>query len=254
MKNAVAIVGGFIFISVILFSCTANLDDKKGENPVVETSKTKTESSKDHSTSEVDTTSSSSNLPLVKTKSTGEKYVDWGTKPVETEDGPADSWTMPFMMCQGPPFMDGQLKASSTLAPQGKSKYSASNVCDDDPTTAWVEGKSDYGVGEFLELEWKPMSDGEISILNGYQASQAVWEDNSRVRTMKVSVGGKDVCIIELADVMGVQKFNISGLVNTTEKGHEYNMDGSIRFTITEVYPGLKHKDTAISGIFSCGG
>lgn len=53
---------------------------------------------------------------------------------------------------------------------------------------------------------------------------------------------------------MGVQNFNIPGLVETTNKGHEYNIDGPIRFTITEVYPGLKYKDTAISGIFSCGG
>lgn len=151
--------------------------------------------------------------------------------------------------------MDGQLKASSTLAPQGKKGYSASKVCDDDPTTAWVEGKEDYGIGEYLEMEgWKPMSDGEISILNGYQASKSVWENNSRVKKMKVSVGGKEICIIELADVMGVQKFKIPGLVTSTNTGHKYNMDGPIRFTITEVYPGIKYKDTAISGIFSCGG
>ena len=31
-------------------------------------------------------------------------------------------------------------------------KYFAKNVCDDDPTTAWVEGNADYGVGEFLEF------------------------------------------------------------------------------------------------------
>jgi len=240
--------GSLIFASLILFSCTTNSNDQTAESTIADTQKTKVE--KDNSSPEI----SGANLPVVKATSTGNKYVDWGSKPIESEDGPADPWTMPFMMCQGPPFLDGGIKASSTLAPQGKNKYSASHLADDDPTTAWVEGHSDYGVGEFLELRWTPMSDGEISILNGYQASKSHWENNSRVKMMKVSMGEKEICTIALGDVMGVQKFKIPGLVTSTKNGFEYHVDGPIRFTIAEVYPGLKYKDTAISGIFSCGG
>jgi hypothetical protein len=86
------------------------------------------------------------------------------------------------------------------------------------------------------------MGDGTISILNGYQSSKASWENNSRVKKIKITVNGKDYCTLELSDVMGIQSFVLP------------NKSGTIRFTIMEVYPGLKWKDTAISGIFSCGG
>lgn len=251
MKTNRTIFRILLFTAVILFSCNSKSNDNEKESTVGDKRNTNVEK---NATTQQALETLQSDLPVVKAKSTGEKYVEWGSKPIETEDGPAPPWTMPFMMCQGPPFLDGKLKASSTLAAQGETKYSASNICDDDPTTAWVEGDSDYGIGAYLEMKWTPMSDGEISILNGYQSSKLVWENNSRVKKMKVSVGGKAVCLIQLADVMGVQKFKIPNLVTTTEKGYEYNIDGLIRFTIVEVYLGLKHKDTAISGLFSCGG
>ena len=42
------------------------------------------------------------------------------------------------------------IKASSTLPPQGKANYSLNNISDFDPMTAWVEGKPDYGIGEYI--------------------------------------------------------------------------------------------------------
>jgi hypothetical protein len=191
---------------------------------------------------QVNKASIKADLPNLKAKAPTGKYKDWGIRPVESADGPPDMWTMPSQMCEGP--QSESVKASTTLAPQGKYKYLASYVCDDDPTTAWVEGNADYGIGEFLEFnDWVPMGTGEISILNGYQSSKIAWENNSRVKKFKVSINGKEMCIIELGDVMGVQSFMLPA-----------NSGGSLRFTILEVYPGLKWKDTAISGIFSCGG
>lgn len=245
------------FALIISESCTAPVKDKKEASKVSATKKTDADKASltPEGTTASASGSSSSDIPLVKAKATSkDKYFDWGSRPVETEDGPADPWTMPHMMCQGPPFMDGQLKASSSLAAQANKDYSANNICDDNPTTAWVEGHPDYGIGEYLELNWTPMGNGEISILNGYQISKSTWEDNSRVKKLKVSIAGKDICQIELADVMGIQKFEIPGLVIADSKGYDYKIDGAIRFTIQEVYPGLKWKDTAISGLFSCGG
>jgi hypothetical protein len=218
-------------------------------------------------------------LPFIKANASGEKYVNWGTSPVESQDGPTDMWTMPSQMCEGPSTVD--VKASTTLAPQGKYKYSAQNICDDDPTTAWVEGNLDYGIGEYLEINnWSVMGNGEISILNGYQSSKSSWENNSRVKKFKVSLNGKDFFILELADVMGAQRVllptNLLNKMRGEEKIVHSNAEvpegvssindgngnisftigggGKLRFTIIEVYPGLKYKDTAISGIFSCGG
>lgn len=218
-------------------------------------------------------------LPNIKAKAPQTKYKDWGKAPIESQDGPTDTWTWSSMMCGGP--QSDNIKASSTLAQQGKIKYLATNVCDDNPNTAWVEGNADYGIGEFLEFkEWMPMGDGAISILNGYQSSKTSWENNSRVKKIKLSINGKDYCTIELSDVMGVQTIDLpsnilniiqgeSKVVNSESEVPEGSattndengnivyyipFTGSFRFTIMEVYPGLKWKDTAISGIFSCGG
>lgn len=188
------------------------------------------------------------NLPNVTAKVPASKYTDWGTMPVESQEGPTDTWTWTKQMCDGPQ----DAKASTTLAQQGKYKYLASNVSDDNPTTAWVEGNVDYGIGEFLEFkDWVPMGNGEISILNGYQSTKTAWENNSRVKKFKISINGKDICILELGDVMGVQTFNLPVNALKTLQGAT---SGILRFTIIEVYTGLKYKDTAISGIFSCGG
>ena len=191
--------------------------------------------------------SASSHLPIIKAKLPVNKYKDWGKKPIE-DMGPAEPWCWTHGMCYGPEV--DNIRASTTLAPQGKFKYLAKYVCDDDPTTAWVEGNADYGIGEYLEFKnWVPMGNGEISILNGYQATRASWENNSRVKKFKISINGKEACILELGDVMGVQKFILPAMMlKALEEGQ------SIRFTIAETYPGLKWKDTAISGIFSCGG
>ena len=187
-------------------------------------------------------------LPLIKGKMGENKYKDWGTSAPASDMVPPDPWSWTYTMCDGP--AKENVKASTTLSAQGKYKYLANYVCDDDPTTAWVEGNADYGIGEFLEFkDWIPMGNGEISILNGYQASKASWENNSRVKKFKISINGKDVCILELGDVMGVQTFNLPViLLKNLGEGK------TIRFTILEVYSGLKWKDTAISGIFSCGG
>ena len=47
----------------------------------------------------------------------------------------------------------GKCNASSTLSPQGNSKYNTSNISDMDMNTAWVEGEPKYGIGVKLTFE-----------------------------------------------------------------------------------------------------
>ena len=42
------------------------------------------------------------------------------------------------------------LRASSTLPPQGKNRYEAKRMSDRNHKTAWVEGDAEYGVGESI--------------------------------------------------------------------------------------------------------
>ncbi|MFM7235064.1 MAG: NADase-type glycan-binding domain-containing protein [Flavobacteriales bacterium] len=189
-------------------------------------------------------------LPVVKAKADSKRIMEWGAKPEEQTEGPTDPWVYPDWNCDGP-SADG-LKASSTLAPQGKFSYPVKNITDDNPTTAWVEGQADYGIGEFIELtEFSTAPHEVVSILNGYQASRASWENNSRVKQLKFSLNGKDYFILELADVMGAQTFSLPDDF-MAKLDPASGKKSRIRLTIMDVYPGLKWKDTAITEIYQC--
>lgn len=149
----------------------------------------------------------------------------------------------------GPPLLYGsgctegpsQSNASSTLSSQGVNHYYSKNTYDWDPRTAWVEGKSDYGIGEYFEVDL-PYGGDNIIIFNGYQKSYSSWKNNSRVKKFKVYGDNKPICYLILNDKMGYQSFNL--------RDNDYEI---FRFEIVEVYKGDKWKDVAISEIASMG-
>ena len=171
-------------------------------------------------------------IPTIYAKG-GESRVNWDEIMSEYEDPNYD----------GPPFWGtcidapSYVKASSTLSPQGKYNYSVDNLTDYDPRTPWVEGKEDYGIGEYIDLEL-PYGSDNIKILNGYQRSYSSWKNNSRVKTIKVYAYKKAICYVELEDKMGGQYFDLPE-----------NDFQRIRFVIVDVYKGDKWKDVAISEI-----
>ena len=88
--------------------------------------------------------------------------------------------------------------SSSTLSDQGSSSYEVSNLNDWDPTTSWVEGASDYGIGEYFVIFPETGLDAGLAgdtlfdipnvIYNGYQKSYYLWINNSRVKKFKIYV------------------------------------------------------------------
>tara|TARA_Y100000385_G_scaffold146337_1_gene151960 strand:- start:335 stop:1429 length:1095 start_codon:yes stop_codon:yes gene_type:complete len=164
---------------------------------------------------------------------------------------------------EGPPFWFACIsaphnaKASSTLSPQGKYNYNANNLNDNDPRTAWVEGKSDYGLGEYFSVQGAMFQgeDTNIYIYNGYQQSVSSWKNNSRVKKLRVYVDNRPICYVELKDIMGGQYFNLS-----IESGETMGKFGDwefqapwVKFEIVEVYKGDKWNDVAISEIHTRG-
>ena len=136
--------------------------------------------------------------------------------------------------------------ASSTLGSQGSASYLASNVKDWNHETAWVEGVSGYGIGEWIELQNVRPDGGTITalhIINGYVKSDKAWSENSRVKRLKVYCDGKPICILDLQNSRSTQTFSIAALSN-------YRYIGKIRFEILEVYQGTKYQDTVISEIY----
>lgn len=136
--------------------------------------------------------------------------------------------------------------ASSVLSSQGSASYRASNIIDCNHETAWVEGVSGYGVGQWIEFR-DISPDGDITaihILNGYVKSDRAWSENARVKRLKVYYNDRPICILELQDSRSMQVFPVQDFLG----GKHYI--NKLRFEIMEVYSGTKYQDTVISEIY----
>lgn len=136
-----------------------------------------------------------------------------------------------------------KIKASSSLG----DSYKAEFANDLSYKTAWVEGKKDEGIGEYLEYYFKNDSPRitEIIISNGYMKSEETWKNNNRVKKLKLYVNGVPFGILNLKDSRTDQYFEMGTL------GHNKNgTDLILKFEILKVYKGSKHNDTAITEIY----
>ena len=136
-----------------------------------------------------------------------------------------------------------KIKASSSL----NDSYKAEFANDLSYKTAWVEGKKDEGIGEYLEYYFKNDSPRitEIIISNGYMKSEETWKNNNRVKKLKLYVNGVPFGILNLKDSRTDQYFSVGTL------GHNKNgTDLVLKFEILEVYKGNKYNDTAITEIY----
>jgi len=173
-------------------------------------------------------------LPTVQATGGEGQNVDWPQIQKE-EDGDKDGPGFFYRDCsQGVKAVS----ASSTLKAQGGKTYSVNNLADDNPMTAWVEGKPGYGIGESFTVKAPRVN----SIFNGYQATPATWKNNSRVKKFKVYANNKPLCFLLLKDEMGEQVFDLP-LSSPDETGIEF------KFEIVDVYKGLKWDDVAISHV-----
>ncbi len=176
-------------------------------------------------------------LPIVYS-SEGTKSIDWSKEKRKIELGDET----PFLYGSGCTESPQRASASSALASQGNANYKAENLFDWDPQTAWIEGKSDYGIGEHFKVDL-PYGGNHVGIFNGYQKSYETWRNNSRVKKFKVYGDGVPLCYLVLQDLMGSQTFDIP----------EKSEHDIYTFQIIEVYPGEKWKDVAISEICNMG-
>lgn len=138
--------------------------------------------------------------------------------------------------------------ASSILKSNRMLNYTPKNAHDFNLNTAWIEGKDDYGKGEYLEYIFDTRERGEhklgitqIIIANGYKKNKELWKDNSRVKKLKMYLDEKHYCFINLVDCYEFQIVKID-TVMLPKKGIM-----KLKFEILDVYPGNKYKDTAIT-------
>lgn len=130
--------------------------------------------------------------------------------------------------------------ASSHLI-QKSMNYKVENVIDDNPSTAWIEGVSDDGIGQFIQFSSNnTFRVDKIDIINGFSKSQKTYMKNNRVKKVIIEFSDKSQQVYELEDNnMEYQTIDIGG-INTN----------SVKVIIQEVYTnGRVYKDTCISKI-----
>ena len=141
-------------------------------------------------------------------------------------------------------------KASSELKETNEINYSPTNAHDFNKNTAWIEGNSDYGIGEFIEYSFKFIAiegyKGELDItqillVNAYKKNQKIWQNNSRVKQLKIYINDQVYAVINLIDSYEIQTIEIGEISFPSKETTK------IKFKITEVYKGAKFTDTAIS-------
>lgn len=123
-------------------------------------------------------------------------------------------------------------------------------ACDGNWDTAWVEGVDGPGLGEWLELNFRPWwnANGKnnyhlvnvfrISIVNGFGKNKALYFANNRVKRIELefSDGSKEEVVLQ----DGILEWQRIELKNK-------NIWASwVKVTIKEVYKGKKYDDTCI--------
>lgn len=130
--------------------------------------------------------------------------------------------------------------ASSHLI-QKSMNYKVENVIDDNQSTAWIEGVSDDGIGQFIQFSSNnTFRVDKIDIINGFSKNQKTYMKNNRVKKVIIEFSDKSQQVYELEDNnMEYQTIDIGG-INTN----------SVKVIIQEVYTnGRVYKDTCISEI-----
>lgn len=144
-----------------------------------------------------------------------------------------------------------EVTASSYLKSQGKNSYDPDNAHDLSYETAWVEGVPGYGIGEYLLYTFDGASPRvtDIKVVNGYVKSKSAWENNSRVKKLKLYIDNVPFAILNLKDIRGVQSFKFEPIGKEWKIGDKLP-DMQLKFEILEVYKGLKYDDVAITEIY----
>ena len=131
--------------------------------------------------------------------------------------------------------------------------FKAQNIHDFNLKTPWIEGKKGYGIGEYIEFTFdlspiqkkveNAFSINSFFIINGYRKSLKLWQQNSRVKKLKMYIDNVPFAFVLLKDTYKFQS------VHFKDFWIKYGSKKNIKFEIVEIFPGQKYMETAISEI-----
>ena len=127
---------------------------------------------------------------------------------------------------------------SSTLTPQFGNSYGAQHLFDGRPETAWVEGKSNHGIGEWVVVEFDGAREVQgITLRNGYAKNADIFGKNSRIVELALTFSSGDTRTLKVVDRSDPQIITLQQPVRAYW----------VQLTIQGIVPGSKYSDTAIS-------
>ena len=130
------------------------------------------------------------------------------------------------------PLVLSGAKASSSVG--NRPKFAASMAIDGDLATSWQEG-SQQEKDQWIEVSFDPSRADTLLIRNGYQASQAAYRGNRRLKDILVSVDGGKAIPVRLKDTTKAQQVDLGGVTGAK----------TVRITIVSTYAG---QATSIQG------
>jgi hypothetical protein len=132
----------------------------------------------------------------------------------------------------------------SSVLPQdnvvNRFNYGPESLFDNANDTAWVEGVSGQGIGQWIVVEFDQLRlVMSIEIINGYNKDRDIYLKNSRVKEMRIEFSDREKYSVVLKDTGAPQPISLPQ--------NQARMVYWIKFTIESVYPGNKYDETAIS-------
>jgi hypothetical protein len=147
-----------------------------------------------------------------------------------------------------------QVSATSALEEPNGLKHPPQQAHDRNLQTVWSEGVPGIGAGEKITFEFNTtkkdvtnLAVTSCGIASGHQATEKLFRQNARPKTLQVLIDGRSVALIELMDSMGMQYFRLPKLRLQRPSRH------TIAFQILDAYPGTKFPDTCITEIYFSG-
>ncbi|MBQ7668771.1 MAG: copper amine oxidase N-terminal domain-containing protein [Clostridia bacterium] len=105
--------------------------------------------------------------------------------------------------------------------------------------------------GDVPDSEWSYATEATLDkfhnklegfyIINGYAKDDELWKNNNRVKTLKLTIDGKEEYILELEDSKALQVFDINYTNN------DISVPIMAEFEILDVYKGDKYDDTVLT-------
>lgn len=130
---------------------------------------------------------------------------------------------------------------SSALPPQGSNRYYMEQAFDGNRSTAWVEGASGHGIGEYMVIEFSRATQlSKASFINGYAKSDRTFSRNSRVRQLHITASDGTDIMLNLSDHSDLQSTSLAAMRPVTW----------LRFAIADVFAGTHYTDTAITELY----